>query len=363
MDLPNTLRTPDLKLLDTNDTIPSNIDPSTISYLGEFFGPPPMFASNPCNTVKWWNNGVAHSFHTLTIRDAGSIEDQGWTTVETVLIRLNTSFTPSGRFPVYSNESLRDASGVETRIGYDAVVCVEKYEPWIIEAYNTSIGSPAALRIIERGGGSTSLLPSGNIRGPPIANTRYLNTTGKIDAFSVAHDNSINQMVKDNGRDHFYVPSPTVGLVVPSYHTFSDIGTSQAVSFTEGAGPEGYIELSPDRFAVIRARVDAANVLPYLVGSGQVVAQLYPDQVLAYVTYKQWHLIGLPMLVLILGTIGELFVPKLPLNIPRRGFGVYSWLALLQSQVRGLSRIQRAMADQPLTIRSCDSRLLMTSID
>jgi len=38
------------------------------------------------------------------------------------------------------------------------------------------------------------------------------------------------------------------------------------------------------------------------------------------------------MLVLVLGIIGELFVPTLPLNIPRRGFGAYSWLALLQSQ-------------------------------
>ncbi|KAF9645600.1 hypothetical protein BDM02DRAFT_490337 [Thelephora ganbajun] len=297
--LPTELTIPNLKLLDANDTIPSNIDPSKISYL-----------------VKWWNNGVAHSFHTRTILDTGSIGDQGWTTVETVLIRLNTSFTPSGRFPVYSNESVPDANGVQTRIGYDAVVCVQKYEPWIIETYNTSVGSPTALRIVEKGYGSTSLLPSGEIRGNPILNTRSLNTTGKNPAFFVAHDNSINQMVKDNGRDRFYVPSPT------------------AVSFTEGAGPEGYIELSPDRFAVIRARVDAANVLPYLAGSGPVVAQSYPDRTLAYVTFKQWQLIGLPMLILILGIIGELFVPTLPLNVPRRGFGVYSWLALLQSQVR-----------------------------
>jgi len=223
MDLPKELRTPDFKLLDANDTIPSNIDPSTISYLSEFLWPPPtFFASNRCTTVNWRDNGVAHSFHTRTILDAGSIGDQGWTTVETVLIRLNTSFTPSGRFPVYSNESLPDADGAETRIGYDAAVCVEKYEPWIIEAYNTSIGSPTALRIVERGDGITSLLPSGNIRGPPIANTRYLNTTGKNPAFFVAHDNSINHMVKDNGLDRFYVPSPTVGLVVPSHHFFSD---------------------------------------------------------------------------------------------------------------------------------------------
>lgn len=220
MDLPEQLGTPDLTLLDANDTIPSNIDPSTISYVSESLWPPPtFFVSNSYTAVKWWDNGVAHSFHTRTILNLGSISDRGWTTVETVLIRLNTSFTPSGRFPVYSNESLPDANGVETWIGYDAAVCVEKYEPWIIEAYNMTIGSPTALRIIDRGDGSTSLSPSGNIRGHPIANTRYLNATGKNSAFFVAHDNSINQMVKDNGRDRPYVPSPTVGLVVPSHIT------------------------------------------------------------------------------------------------------------------------------------------------
>jgi len=296
MNLPTSLTKPDLTLLDPNDTIPASIDPLKISYL-----------------IKWYNNGVAHSFHTRTILDTDD-PAHGWTTVETVLIRLNTSYTPSGRFPVYSNESVPDVNGVGTRIGYDAAVCVEKYDPWIIEAYNTSIGSPITLKIVDNGYGDYLSPPSGKIKGNPIQNTRLLNTTGKISAFDVAHDNSINQMIKDNGRDFFYVPSPT------------------AVSFTDGAGPEGYIELSSDRFAVIRARVDAANVLPYLAGSAPIVAQSYPDQTLAYVTYAQWQLISLPMLVLLLGTIGELFVPTLPFNIPRRGFGVYSWLALFQSQ-------------------------------
>lgn len=191
-----------------------------------------IFSSNPCTIVKWWDNGVAHSFHTRTILDTGSIGDQGWTTVETVLIRLNTSFTPSGRFPVYSNQSVPDANGVESRIGYDAAVCVQKYEPWIMEAYNTSIGSPTALRIIERGYGNTTLSPSGNIQGPPIAGARNLNTTGKNPAFYVAHDNSINQMVKDNGRDHSYVPSPTVGLPTPCRTPFlSDNQTHHAGGF------------------------------------------------------------------------------------------------------------------------------------
>jgi len=58
---------------------------------------------------------------------------------------------------------------------------------------------------------------------------------------------------------------------------------------------------------------------------------------LAYATYKPWKLIVPLVLVLILGTIGELFVPALPFGVPRREFGIYSWLALLQSQACGLS--------------------------
>ena len=91
--------------------------------------------------------------------------------------------------------------------------------------------------------------------------------------------------------------------------------------------------------AATRARIGAAYTLPYVAGSGPVVAQLYKDETLAYATYKQWQLAILPMVVWVLGVIGELFVPKLPLNIPRREFGVYSWLALFQSQVCGLSRV------------------------
>ena len=104
-------------------------------------------------------------------------------------------------------------------------------------------------------------------------------------------------------------------------------------------------------------------MLPYLAGSGPVVAQSYGDQTLAYVTYKQWQLIGLPALVLVLGIVGELFVPTLPLNIPRRGFGVYSWLALLQSEVRRFDRIPNAGVNLPETSsRNYDLRWQTTSI-
>ena len=158
-------------LLGRNDTIPSIIDSSKMSYLSEFLIPSTSFMSDSRTAVQWANNGVAHSFHICTILDTG---DEVWMTVKTVLIQLNTSLTPSSHFPVYSNESVPDANGVEIRIGYDAAVCMEMYEPWIIKAYNTSVGSPTILRIVKKGYGKTSL-PSGHIHQESWSKLKYLN--------------------------------------------------------------------------------------------------------------------------------------------------------------------------------------------
>ena len=125
---------------------------------------------------------------------------------------------------------------------------------------------------------------------------------------------------------------------------------------------QGFVELSPDWLAVIRARVGAAGALPYLVGSGPVVAQSYEDETLAYATYIQWQLISLPMFVLILGIIGELFKPTLPFNIPRRDFGVYSWLVLLQSQACGLGHFPYTRANRTLRFRCYGLRRQMNWI-
>ena len=193
---------------EAGDTIPSNIDLSTISLVCGFLSTPlASFTSDPHNTVITPANGEGVNLYSTY---SYFNRDQEWTTVETVLIRYDTRYAPNGSFPVYF-----DGNG--TRIGYDAAVCVQTYEPWIIEAYNTTFGSPSALRIVEKGDGSTSLSPSGNIRGAPIANTRYLNTTGKASTFNAAHNNAIHQMMKinDGGNVEYrqYAPTPTVGHV------------------------------------------------------------------------------------------------------------------------------------------------------
>jgi len=263
----------------------------------------------------------------------------------------------NGSFPVYHGNKFGE------KVGYDAAVCVQKYEPWTIEAYNTSFAPPSILRIAEKGSGNT-LPPSGNIRGPPIANTRYLNTSSKNHAFQVAHINGLLQLVHTNHYSLSYFPTPTVSPVVPRVqHFFSPQHALQAVSFTNGTEIEGYTELSTDRLAIIHARLGAANALPYLVGSGPLVAQSYADEALAFTTYRRWQLVALLVLIWALGTIGGLFVPKLPLNIPRREFGLYSWLALFQSQACELRHVLYPRANWTSTFRSCNLRRLMTSIN
>jgi len=221
MDLPAQFTEPELGDLDPGDTIPSNIDTSTISFLGEFSSVPlAFFVPKLCTTVRMPDSGVSIAAHTFTYNEINQTGNPGFTAIETVLIRINTGFTHSGGFPVYQNKTLRGdgMTLVGNRIGYDAAVCMHKYEPWIIETYNTSIASPSALRIVEKGGGSTSPPPSGNIRGARIAKMGYLNTTGKAIAFGIAHANSLNQMVKDSGRS--YLPSSTVGSIVPPCTSF-----------------------------------------------------------------------------------------------------------------------------------------------
>jgi len=211
MDLPTELTKPDLTSLSyQNDTIPSNIDPSTISYVSECLSAPFAFPVPNLRTAAGFpDNG--RSIISAT-RDP-PFDDRRWVTVTTYFIRVSTDFTPSGRFPVYSNNSWAGR-----RIGYDAGVCLEMWEPWIVETYNASVVSTSALRIVGRGDGSTLLSPSGNIRGAPIANTRYLNRTRKHDVFWQGFMNSNVRMGEGYDLGRTYSPSPGVGPCFPPYN-------------------------------------------------------------------------------------------------------------------------------------------------
>ena len=205
-----------------SDDVPvsSNINLSTISYFREFFPIPlTLVVSDPRTTVGFDDDGKNVSPHSAVISDGYNGGDRGLVTVETVLIRLDTKYVPSGRFPVYSNMSIPQYSGAKIGIGYDAAVCVQMYELWITETYKPSITSPSILRVVEKGCSSTSPSPGGSIRGPPLAKPRCLNATGKDIAFEKVDLLGQFQMRVVNrpksGIDFPYATSPTVGPVVP----------------------------------------------------------------------------------------------------------------------------------------------------
>lgn len=115
-----------------------------------------------------------------------------------VSVRLNDTYTPSGIFPLYGDPIL-NATGASTRIGYDAAICVEAYEPWIMESFNSTGLTPASRRVVRNGAGLPE--PSSSDPGGVAVTrlndvTRNINSTGKFTAFAAAHDNSVNQMVK-----------------------------------------------------------------------------------------------------------------------------------------------------------------------
>ncbi|KAG8739102.1 hypothetical protein FRC10_006142 [Ceratobasidium sp. 414] len=139
-----------------------------------------------------------------------------------------------------------------------------------------------------------------------------INSIGKAAAFRAAYINSRNVMLKDNGRDFYYVPNPTL------------------VSFTNGSEAYGYTKLDPVRTAAAIATADSQNLLPYLAGSQPIVARLYPDKTVAYVKVSKLRLGVLLLNMLLLGYGIAIFVPRLPLGLPRRDFGVFSWLAAIE---------------------------------
>jgi len=200
-----------------NDSVPSNIDPSTISMTREFLSVPlAQFLSNLRTSANFPDNNMCVSVDTANV----SSNEEEWMTVETVLIRILARRAPSGHFPVYFEKA-----GFE-KVGYDAAVCAHKYEPWIVEAYNTSIGAPSILRIVGKASAGTPLSPSGNIRGAPISNTRYLNATkkGKGNVFVSAIGTGIHQIVKDESLASYF-PTPVVSFIVPSCTTFLPTST------------------------------------------------------------------------------------------------------------------------------------------
>ncbi|KAJ8488594.1 hypothetical protein ONZ45_g13895 [Pleurotus djamor] len=277
----------------------------------------------------FFDNGVAHSYFSTPIsmgRDGG-----GFVSFEAVLVRLNTTFAPQGNFATSGSDTLPDESGNETRIGYDALLCLELFEPWIVEVYNSTTGVPFSTRIVAKAGETADIRSGEQRMGDPLDSVkRQLNSSALWPAYVVAHQNSVNQLVKVS-YTHCYISaifSPTqyphritteMSLIYPP-----PLALAYSAS---GEGPNGYTELSPTSFAQARSQLDASNLVAFFSGTGDIVGRSYPDQVLSSARILTVPMVIVLVVVLIFGVVAGMFVPRLPLGVPRRDFELYSWVA------------------------------------
>ena len=158
-------------------------------------------AYSPESTHSYFSPMGAGTFADDPIRRGLMDEQTADRIIDAVLIRLNTSYTPNGQFPV--TDTVRGADGRETRIGYDGAVCLELYEPWVVETYNTTsgLGAPTSTRIVGKGAKVGSISNDEARSGDAVdlakkGGVDMLNSTGLKEVYIVAHTNSVNQMVK-----------------------------------------------------------------------------------------------------------------------------------------------------------------------
>ena len=165
------------------DALPSGVSEEEVVYTGTFVlcAGIYIFSSDLVPAILT-DSGVTHIFHSLMCEWGN-----GWLGIETVLIRLNNSYAPNANFPVWSADPIEDASGFISRIGYDAAVCVEMYEPWIVQIYNSSLGVPTTMAIVGKSASTDFETDDGN-SGPHLDSyTRALNSTGKDSPYYVRY--------------------------------------------------------------------------------------------------------------------------------------------------------------------------------
>jgi len=184
--LPPIFEFPVFPALGANDPLPLGVNKEELSYIGALVSRAgiSMFSADPA-PAGFEDDGLPHSFESLL--DTGDDKKNGWIGMEVVLVRLNNSYAHSANFPVWSADPIVDASKFSSRIGYDAAVCVEMYEPWIVEIYNSSLGIPTTMSVVSKSASTDFEADDGNT-GPYLDSyTRVLHSAGKGPAYSIRY--------------------------------------------------------------------------------------------------------------------------------------------------------------------------------
>ncbi|KDQ11377.1 hypothetical protein BOTBODRAFT_68075 [Botryobasidium botryosum FD-172 SS1] len=268
------------------DTLPAGLDPSTI--FGAYTKP---------------NDGSSHS-GTLFMLDDGTAGD-GWKLVDVHLARVDRTYAPNGSF-------LASAAVNGSQIGYDAVVCLEVVEPWILQAYNYTGSTPYTTDYILPG---ASIGTVNETLHPEVASS--LNSTTSWATYT-----SANYIARKN-----MLGPPAVLNYAP---------TPILVDFTGGSGSAGYTSLSPSQMESVIGAWDSSQALPYLVGSGYIAAQASNDRIIAAGAVHKLFLSLILAFLLLLGIVADVCIPMLPHGMPLRDFSVLSSITIARSALRKL---------------------------
>lgn len=83
------------------------------------------------------------------------------------------------------------------RIGYDAVFCAERFEPFVVDAYNSTTGRAETFKVVGKGGLSTLDYNYGERIGSKIEGLdKTLTSTNKYYLHTLARDNFYNLILK-----------------------------------------------------------------------------------------------------------------------------------------------------------------------
>ncbi|GAB1524245.1 hypothetical protein RhiTH_007398 [Rhizoctonia solani] len=201
---------------------------------------------------KWWDNGVTHSFSWFPVNQGE--DGNGWVSIEIVMVRLNESYTaPNSSFQVYGELGNREN---RTRIGFDAAICVEEVRGYVVDAYNSSAGSPVSLALKYHGTQLNTSMPTiGQDASKHEVPKRIeeplsqpgvepgISSANKFAVYNASHYNARNIMLKDNGRDWWFAPNPTV------------------VAFGGGNSPTEYTQLNAENIARVMANSDSQHLV------------------------------------------------------------------------------------------------------
>ena len=165
-----------------NDTLPSGVSEEEVAYICAFVLCAGIYIfSADLSPAGFRDDGIGHSFNSPPPNTG--LSGNGYVEVETALVRLDKFWAPNASFPVWSQYPIIQDPGSYWNIGYDAIVCVKMYEPWIVQIYNSSLGVPTTMTIVRKS--ATADFETDYGKGDPYLDsyTQALNYTGKDSAY------------------------------------------------------------------------------------------------------------------------------------------------------------------------------------